>query len=83
MNKNVRAIMKRELYGYFHTPVAYVFIIIFLFLTGIFSFYLGAFLRARPGGSRAFFPVSSMALPVPDTGYCHAALVRREENRDD
>ena len=30
-------IFKRELSGYFATPVAYVFIVIFLVLTGIFS----------------------------------------------
>ncbi len=37
------AIFERELAGYFATPVAYVFSIIFLFLTGIFTFYLGEF----------------------------------------
>ncbi|MSP67228.1 MAG: ABC transporter permease [Alphaproteobacteria bacterium] len=35
------AIFRRELTGYFITPVAYVFIIIFLLLAGIFTFYLG------------------------------------------
>ena len=33
----------RELSGYFATPVAYVFIVIFLFLAGAFTFYLGNF----------------------------------------
>ncbi|HUT26259.1 MAG TPA: ABC transporter permease subunit [Sumerlaeia bacterium] len=37
------SILKRELKGYFATPVAYVFIIIFLFLTGLFTFQLGGF----------------------------------------
>ena len=32
------AVFKRELTGYFVTPVAYVFIVIFLVLTGIFTF---------------------------------------------
>ncbi|MCP4045382.1 MAG: ABC transporter permease subunit [Gammaproteobacteria bacterium] len=36
-------IMRRELTGYFATPVAYVFLIIFLVMTGIFTFYLGNF----------------------------------------
>jgi len=36
-------IMRRELTGYFATPVAYVFLVIFLVMTGIFSFYLGSF----------------------------------------
>jgi ABC-2 type transport system permease protein len=35
--------MRRELNGYFATPVAYVFLIIFLVMTGIFTFYLGNF----------------------------------------
>ena len=39
------AIFKRELRGYFSTPVAYVFIVIFLMMTGVFTFpdRLGAF----------------------------------------
>lgn len=36
-------VMHRELTGYFATPVAYVFLVIFLVLTGIFTFYLGNF----------------------------------------
>ena len=35
---NVKAIVKRELGGYFSSPVAYVFIVIFLLLTGFFTF---------------------------------------------
>ncbi len=55
MNNSVKAVLKRELYGYFHTPVAYVFIIIFLFLTGIFSFYLGAFYERGQADLEPFF----------------------------
>ncbi len=55
MTKNIKAIFKRELYSYFHTPVAYVFIIIFLFLTGIFSFYLGAFYERGQADLEPFF----------------------------
>jgi gliding motility-associated transport system permease protein len=53
--KNITAIMKRELYGYFTTPVAYVFIVIFLFLTGIFTFYLGAFYERAQADLDPFF----------------------------
>ena len=35
---SVVAVCKRELAGYFATPVAYVFIVIFLVLTGVFTF---------------------------------------------
>ena len=36
-------IFKRELLSYFSTPLAYVFIVIFLALIGSFTFYLGNF----------------------------------------
>jgi ABC-2 type transport system permease protein len=35
---NIKTIAKRELAGYFASPVAYVFIVIFLLLTGFFTF---------------------------------------------
>jgi len=41
--RNVFTILKRELAGYFATPVAYVFIVIFLLLSGFFTFQLGDF----------------------------------------
>ncbi len=37
----VKAIVKRELRSYFATPIAYVFIVIFLIMSGVFAFYLG------------------------------------------
>ena len=48
-------IMKRELGGYFLTPVAYVFIVIFLFVTGIFTFQLGGFFESRQASLQSFF----------------------------
>jgi ABC-2 type transport system permease protein len=53
--RNVTAILKRELYGYFSTPVAYVFIVIFLFLTGVFTFYIGAFYERGQADLEPFF----------------------------
>ncbi len=52
---NIRAILKRELYGYFSTPVAYVFLVVFLFLTGVFTFYLGAFYERAQADLEPFF----------------------------
>jgi ABC-2 type transport system permease protein len=49
------AIFKRELVGYFATPLAYVFIVIFLFATGTFTFYLGGFYDAGRADLTAFF----------------------------
>ena len=40
---NLGVIFKRELGGYFATPLAYIFIVIFLVLASVFTFYLGAF----------------------------------------
>ncbi len=40
---NIWIVFKRELASYFMTPIAYVFIVIFLFLSGVFAFYLGNF----------------------------------------
>jgi ABC-2 type transport system permease protein len=41
--RNVGIIMRRELASYFATPLAYVFIVIFLLLANWFTFYLGGF----------------------------------------
>ena len=41
--RNVGIIMRRELASYFATPLAYVFILIFLLLANVFTFYLGGF----------------------------------------
>lgn len=41
--RNTITIFKRELAGYFATPVAYVFIVVFLALMGFFTFYFGDF----------------------------------------
>jgi ABC-2 type transport system permease protein len=40
---NIRTIAKRELGAYFSSPLAYVFIVIFLLLCGIFTFMFGGF----------------------------------------
>ncbi len=48
-------IFKRELAGYFTTPIAYVFAAIFVFLSGVFAFYLGSFLERGQADLSAFF----------------------------
>ena len=42
----VAAVFKRELASYFATPIAYVFIVIFLVLAGAFTFFFGGFYEA-------------------------------------
>lgn len=52
---NIRTIAKRELGGYFASPVAYVFIVIFLLLCGFFTFMLGGFFERREASLVSFF----------------------------
>jgi ABC-2 type transport system permease protein len=49
------AVFKQSLAGYFATPVAYVFIVIFLLVTGVFTFQLGNFYENGQADLRAFF----------------------------
>lgn len=48
-------IMRRELGAYFATPVAYVFIVIFLLLTGVFTFYIGSLYERNQADLEPFF----------------------------
>jgi ABC-2 type transport system permease protein len=49
------AIYRRELAGYFATPVAYVFIVIFLLAIGSFTFYFGQFFLSGRAQLDVFF----------------------------
>ena len=48
-------VFKRELASYFATPLAYVFILIFLVLSGVFTFYMGGFYEGGQADLKAFF----------------------------
>ena len=48
-------ILKRELGAYFATPVAYVFIVIFLVLSGVATFYMGGFYERGQADLEPFF----------------------------
>jgi len=52
---NITTIAKRELTAYFASPVAYVFIVIFLVLTGSFTVLLGQFFERNEASLNAFF----------------------------
>jgi ABC-2 type transport system permease protein len=52
---NVGIIMRRELASYFATPLAYVFILIFLVLANAFTFYLGGFYERGQADLDPFF----------------------------
>jgi ABC-2 type transport system permease protein len=53
--RNICHIFKRELSGYFATPVAYVFLVIFLGTAGAFAFYLGNFFERGQADLSSFF----------------------------
>ena len=48
-------VMRRELAGYFSTPVAWVFIVIFLVMSGVFTFYIGNFYERGSSDLDPFF----------------------------
>jgi len=52
--RNIWTIAKRELVGYFNSPVAYVFIVIFLLLNGFFTFMLGNYFMRGEANLNAF-----------------------------
>jgi ABC-2 type transport system permease protein len=51
----VTAIMRRELWSYFVTPVAYVFMVIFLAMAGVLTFYTGDFYDRGLADLQPFF----------------------------
>jgi ABC-2 type transport system permease protein len=52
---SMTAIYRRELLSYLTTPTAYVFVAVFLFAIGLFTFQVGGFFEARRADLGAFF----------------------------
>jgi ABC-2 type transport system permease protein len=53
--RNVVIIARRELGGYFGTPLAYVFAVVFVALTGAFAFFVGGFFDRGQADLQPFF----------------------------
>ena len=53
--RNVATVTRRELMAYFSTPVAYVFLVIFVAAIGAFTFYLGNFFTRGQSDLQPFF----------------------------
>jgi len=53
--QNILVICRRELGGYFATPLAYVFIVIFLVLAGVLTFFVGGFFERSQADLQSFF----------------------------
>lgn len=63
--RNTLVVFKRELAGYFATPVAYVFLCIYLILSGVFTWHFGNFYESGQSDLQIFFqyhPVLYLAL---------------------
>lgn len=52
---NIFTVLKRELAGYFESPLAYVFLVIFLMLIGFFTFHVSRFFEMGQADLRSFF----------------------------
>ncbi len=55
MNSGFLSIFKREFRSYFASPVAYIFIILFLVMNGVFTFFVGAFYERGQADLTPFF----------------------------
>src|ERR1700685_549603 len=53
--KPIFCIARRELSGYFASPIAFVFIVIFLLLAGFFTFMVSGFFERGEAGTEKFF----------------------------
>ena len=53
--RNTRIIAEREFAAYFATPLATIFLVIFVALTGAFAFFVGGFFERGQADLTAFF----------------------------
>jgi ABC-2 type transport system permease protein len=53
--RQIRTITRRELASYFATPMAFIFIAIFVALSGAFTFYIGRFFERNQASLEVFF----------------------------
>src|SRR5512135_2172946 len=68
MSNPIVTVFRRELASYFATPVAYVFIVIFLLLAGTFTFYIGNFYERGQADLQPFFNFHPWLFLVPAVG---------------
>ncbi len=53
--RNVGSVLRREWQSYFHSPIAYVFLVMFLALAAFFTFFIGRFYEVGQADLRGFF----------------------------
>ena len=76
-------IFRRELASYFATPLAYVFIVIFLALAGALAFFLGNFFDRGQADLQPFFSFHPWLYLVLIPALADAALGRGAQERHD
>lgn len=62
--RKIVTLMKQELRFFFYTPVAYIFVCVFLILMGVFFFFIGKFFVVNQLDMRAFFEYLPVVLSV-------------------
>ena len=78
----IGVICKRELLAYFSTPLAYVFIVIFLALSGSLTFFMGSFFDRGQADLNSFFFFPPLAISFSYSGRSYEAVGGRKKNRD-
>ena len=53
--KNILIITKKELASFFQTPIAYIFLMAYVVLSSVFTFYIGNFFEKGQAGMQSFF----------------------------
>ena len=79
--KPVRIILRRELASYFATPLAYVFIVIFLVFAGLCTFFFGGLFERGQADLRAVVQFPALAVPVPGARSVDAPVGRGAQDR--
>ena len=77
---NLSIIFKRELLSYFATPLAYIFIVIFITKRKCLSLRLWWFLCQRSSRPVAVFCLSSFFVFVHGAGHCNDHVGGRKKN---
>ena len=67
-------ILDRELRGYFRTPLASIFLLVFLALSSGMTFFLGRFFERDQAGFNCIFFLASMAISCVNASYRHEVV---------
>ena len=72
--KQIIPVFKREFFGYFRSPIAYVFLIVFLVVSSGLTFYLGRLFDFAGGLAGNLFQPAALDIHLFHPGSGHAPL---------